>query len=237
MKLSRDVTNIIRYILDNLIPPVLRESRWFMWLPFKILYKSKSEVFMSFKDKIVDMTDEELLNAYKLTEEVQIDRDTDLNKGCLNKILKEVTGENVLEVGCGKGLLIKNLEANRKVTGIDFSNQIQYNFVNEATRIIVGEATELPFEDNSFDTVICSHTLEHIKDLNKFIEELKRVCSGKLIIVVPKQRPYKYTFDLHLHFFPYEYMLVNQVIHIGKFPKDKFVTTISGDIYYHEIYN
>ena len=25
----------------------------------------------------------------------------------------------------------------------------------------------------------------------------------RLIIVVPKQRPYKYTFDLHLHFFPY----------------------------------
>lgn len=47
--------------------------------------------------------------------------------------------------------------------------------------------------------------LEHIKDLQLALEELRRICKKRLIIVVPRQREYKYTFDLHINFFPYEY--------------------------------
>lgn len=65
--------------------------------------------------------------------------------------------------------------------------------------------TKLPFKNNYFDTVICTHALEHIKDYHCALEELRRVCRKRLIIVVPKQREYKYTFDLHLNFFPYKY--------------------------------
>lgn len=43
----------------------------------------------------------------------------------------------------------------------------------------------LPYEDNSFDTVICSDVLEHVKLHGDAIEELFRVARKKVIITVP----------------------------------------------------
>lgn len=45
----------------------------------------------------------------------------------------------------------------------------------------------LPFADNDFDIVICSHVLEHIKDDLKAMREIYRVIKpgGEAIIIVP----------------------------------------------------
>ncbi len=99
----------------------------------------------------------------------------------------------------------------------------QVNFVE-------GFVEKMPFPDNHFDTVICTHTLEHVQDIQGALTELRRICKERLIIVVPKQRPYKYTFDLHLHFFPYEHSLVNVV---GS-KKGGNCLTLGGDLYYSE---
>ncbi|MDZ7762755.1 MAG: methyltransferase domain-containing protein [Desulfovermiculus sp.] len=66
----------------------------------------------------------------------------------------------------------------------------------------------LPFIDQMFDTVVCTHTLEHIPDIRQAVKELRRVAKKRLIIVLPRQRPYRYTFDLHLHFFPYAWSVL-----------------------------
>jgi hypothetical protein len=57
------------------------------------------------------------------------------------------------------------------------------------------------------------------------------VTKKRLIVVVPKQRPYKYTFDLHLHFFPYEHSLrtIMGPNHGAVFCKD-----VGGDLFYVE---
>jgi ubiquinone/menaquinone biosynthesis C-methylase UbiE len=67
----------------------------------------------------------------------------------------------------------------------------------------MGSLENLPFDDDSFDTVVCTHTLEHIRNIGQALKEIRRVTRKTLIVVVPKQREYKYTFDLHIHFFPY----------------------------------
>jgi SAM-dependent methyltransferase len=45
----------------------------------------------------------------------------------------------------------------------------------------------LPFGDSSFDLVLCSHVLEHIRDDHQAMRELRRVCSagGQVLIMVP----------------------------------------------------
>jgi ubiquinone/menaquinone biosynthesis C-methylase UbiE len=43
----------------------------------------------------------------------------------------------------------------------------------------------LPFVDNSFDSVHCGQTLEHVKDEQQVISEIKRVTRGIAIISVP----------------------------------------------------
>ena len=65
----------------------------------------------------------------------------------------------------------------------------------------VANVENLPFHDNSFDTSICLHTLEHVRNLNLAITELKRVTKKRIIIIVPKQRYSRYTADYHLNFF------------------------------------
>jgi len=237
MKLSREITNIIRFILDNLVPPIVRDSKLFMWLPFKLLFKDKSNLFFSFKEKINNLNTSQIAEIYKKTFDVHIDRQTDLNSESIRKILNELEGDSVLDVGCGSGYLIRLIENDFKVTGLDFCKSPDYHIINNGTSFIEADATTLPFKDNSFDTVICAHTLEHIVDIYKAIKELKRVCKKKLIIIVPKQKPYKYTFDLHLHFFPYEYSLLILMNNIKVKPSINSIETIKGDLFYKEEFN
>jgi ubiquinone/menaquinone biosynthesis C-methylase UbiE len=88
---------------------------------------------------------------------------------------------------------------------------------------------DLPFPDRSFDTVVCTHTLEHVQNLQQAIGELRRVARRRVIIVVPRQRPYKYGFNLHIHFFPYAWSLQG---YLGY--RENAVICNLGDWYYHE---
>ena len=60
----------------------------------------------------------------------------------------------------------------------------------------------MPFADKFFDTVISTHTLEHVLQFEKTLKELRRLAKKRLIIVVPRQQISKYTPDLHVRFFP-----------------------------------
>lgn len=108
----------------------------------------------------------------------------------------------VLDIGCGTG---RNLLYSKvKLTGIDISEeQIKMckNFLEENTKnnsnnsnnnipnFLVGDMCDLPFEDNSFDAIICIATFHHLSNeerRNKALEEMKRVLSknGKILLSV-----------------------------------------------------
>ncbi|MGM0462896.1 MAG: class I SAM-dependent methyltransferase [Fibrobacterota bacterium] len=44
---------------------------------------------------------------------------------------------------------------------------------------------DLPFEDDAFDTVLCSHTIEHVDDPRRFYTELERVGREVTLVVPP----------------------------------------------------
>jgi SAM-dependent methyltransferase len=46
---------------------------------------------------------------------------------------------------------------------------------------------ELPYEDNEFDVVLCSATLEHVMDYQKAISELLRVAAKAVVITLPHE--------------------------------------------------
>ncbi|MDZ7823470.1 MAG: methyltransferase domain-containing protein [Ahrensia sp.] len=64
---------------------------------------------------------------------------------------------------------------------------------------------KLPFKDNEFDTVVCTHVLEHVLDFRSSLQELRRIAAKRLIVVVPREREYKYSFNPHFNFFPYKH--------------------------------
>jgi ubiquinone/menaquinone biosynthesis C-methylase UbiE len=97
----------------------------------------------------------------------------------------DLTGKNVLDVGCGLGGPCRMLadEYNCQTTGIDLSNEYirtanklsQLVNLNDKTSFVKGDATHLPFDDNSFDVVWTQHVQMNIPDKQQFYSEIDRV--------------------------------------------------------------
>ncbi len=204
--LKRKYTNIVNWILDNLVPPVLRDSKFFMAPMMSLVLGPKYKHYMEFKDKLNTLSDDEINNYYSLLSDTFIKRETDLSDSSIDYIIHNLCGGTVLDAGCGKGYLcgrIASLGGINKVSGIDIA--VESGLSPEGVDYTCGSILDMPFEDDSFDTVVCTHTLEHVRDIGRALDEIRRVAKKRLIIVMPRQREYKYTFDLHIHFAPYLY--------------------------------
>lgn len=209
MTLSRNFTNIINWLLDNLLPPIIRDSKLLFTHIFWLLFRRKYTDFMDFREKILSLNEEETIEYYKNLSDVHIKRETDLNKESVHYILNHIIGNSVLDISCGRGYLSKEIVKKHSIitTGMDFIINADLKDY-ENPKYIEGNIENIPFPDNHFDTVISTHTLEHVVNVQKSIAELRRVCKRKLIIVLPRQREYKFSFDLHVHFFPYKYSVL-----------------------------
>jgi|TARA_Y100000310_G_scaffold56791_1_gene52101 ubiquinone/menaquinone biosynthesis C-methylase UbiE len=83
-------------------------------------------------------------------------------------------GKKVLDLGCGKGGYSLNLFKEGAITtSLDITTEYFQNI--KGTRFILGNATRMPFKSNSFDFVFCSSLIEHIKNPDLLLREIKRV--------------------------------------------------------------
>jgi SAM-dependent methyltransferase len=223
--LNRSIVNRLRYVLEDLLPPVLRDSRLF-YLLMHLVLRGRTRHFVSFRARSPYMTADEY-DAYYRSYTPLLEK-TDLNDACVARILAEAVGERVLDAGCGRGYLAELLaQSGRAVAAIDF--QIVAAIPGVGT--VQGAVERLPFRDAQFDTVICTHTLEHIVAFERTVAELRRVCRRKLILVVPREREYKYSFNLHVHFFPYPHTLLNR---LHPLPPVHTCEVLDGDLMYVE---
>lgn len=172
---------------------------------FRLLFGRHASTFMDYKSKASNMSPEEIRGLYNRTSWCNIDRNTDISTVCLEKIESSIAGSRVLDIACGKGHLASRLAEKYRVTAADFIIPAENISALPGIDFQEVDICSLPFTDDEFDTVVCAHTLEHVPEIAQAVAELRRVCARRLIVVLPRQRPYRYTFDLHLHFFPYEY--------------------------------
>lgn len=203
---------MIRIIMDEGFPPFIRDSRLFMYPFFWYWFKGKNlKLYMDFKKIAYTLTEEEFNNVYANLDCRATDRPTDLNDRSISFMLENLDKDatSLLDVGCGRGHWLNILKEKTKLelTGCDVFEKIDI----EGVKYQKGAIEKLPFSDNQFDIVTCHHTIEHIRELNQAISELKRVAKKQLIIVTPKQRYYYFTLDLHLHFFPIQQQLTNLI--------------------------
>ena len=95
------------------------------------------------------------------------------------------TSRRVLEIGCGRGVVLSLSRARMKV-GIDVALPYLREFGDGADRV-QALAELLPFPDLCFDTVIADAVLEHVIDLRAVLMEIHRVLEkgGSLFATVP----------------------------------------------------
>lgn len=98
-------------------------------------------------------------------------------------------GSKVLDVGCNDGALMELLKDKRdcEVYGIDLSETAIAKATEKGLQAIIGDAEKIPFDDNSFDVVLCVETLTHIYGIEKALKEMRRVLrpGGILLGCVP----------------------------------------------------
>ncbi|MFA5031408.1 MAG: class I SAM-dependent methyltransferase [bacterium] len=105
-----------------------------------------------------------------------------IDKEKINAILKFVTGDKILDIGCGKGQYASYLNSLGKTAyGADFVK----DFLPSGQRkFICGNIMQIPFRENSFDTSILFDVLEHTDD-EKALTEAARVTKNRIIVTVP----------------------------------------------------
>lgn len=110
---------------------------------------------------------------------------TDLNHR-LDLIIKYVLfykPKSVLDVGCGGGLLINEMQKTHKAkySGVDvYKNKNLKNVDYKSADITKG----LPFEDNKFDLVTFGEVIEHVPNPDFILAEIHRVLKPKGIVIV-----------------------------------------------------
>lgn len=108
-------------------------------------------------------------------------------------------GDRILDVGCAKGFLVKDLMKVRpglEAFGLDISEYALMRCDREVVgRLHLGTATSLPFPDDSFDAVISLNTIHNL-DRNgvlRALREIERLAPGRAFVQVdsyhtPEQR-------------------------------------------------
>src|SRR3990167_11090783 len=94
--------------------------------------------------------------------------------------IKDLKVDSVLDVGCGEGFTLNKLSENKigkRLEGVDFletaielGRKIHPNLI-----LSQGDIYKLKYQDNSFDLVMATEVLEHLKDPKRGLKELIRV--------------------------------------------------------------
>jgi ubiquinone/menaquinone biosynthesis C-methylase UbiE len=85
-------------------------------------------------------------------------------------------GRDVLEVGCGTGLLLERFaEFASRARGIDLSPGMLEKARARGLDVALGSATALPFADESFDVTCSFKVLAHVPEIGRALREMARV--------------------------------------------------------------
>ncbi|MDD3706045.1 MAG: methyltransferase domain-containing protein [Clostridiaceae bacterium] len=148
----------------------------------KVDYNSISKVY----DKV---REEEIEELHSLLQGIEIcEGTTILDIGCgtgnYTNLLERITGAKVYGLDASEGMLSKAKEKNSKIT------------------FVLGDACNLPFEDNYFSFIYMTDVIHHIQDIDKMFYEIFRVLQigGRVCIATQshKQIDLRYTTE----FFP-----------------------------------
>ena len=102
-------------------------------------------------------------------------------------------GRDVLDAGCGVGYGAAFLaETARRVVGVDRSAEaIEYareRYARPNVVFVAGDVLELDTLDETFDVVCCFETIEHLRDQERFLRQVRNVlrAAGTFLVSTPR---------------------------------------------------
>ena len=121
-------------------------------------------------------------NIYKFYDFINSVITLGFDKSWRNKASNQITGTRVLDLGSGTGAAFQQLQ-NLEVTAIDPDEKMLQ--LNKCKNKIIGGAENLPFPDNSFDSVYCAFVWRNLNDSKLGLQEVYRVLKpgGKFILL------------------------------------------------------
>lgn len=228
--MRRETVNHIRFVLEDVLPPVVRDSPVFRGFA-RLAWGRHIDALADFRARSPFVSNEEYEELYR--RHPRVHEETDNSEACIRRILADIVGAEVCDVGCGTGYLLRRIrDAHpriKRLAGLDLV--VEGADPVAGADIRPGKIEELPYPDADFDTVVCTHVVEHILDYRRAIAELRRIARARLIVVVPREREYRYTFNPHLNFFPYPHSFLRAMYPV---PSDHVCIDIGRDIYYCE---
>jgi ubiquinone/menaquinone biosynthesis C-methylase UbiE len=119
-------------------------------------------------------------------------RNTGARSKALNiiSLSKSITFKNVLEVGAGEGSILSWLsewDFCRDLNCVEISESgiemIKAKQIENLKDILLFDGYHIPYADDHFDLVICSHVLEHVEHERILLREIKRVSKYQIFEV------------------------------------------------------
>mgnify|MGYP001222393098 CR=1 FL=1 len=245
--MRRDFICLTRLIVDSL-PKKIRNS----YLLFKLAKHifNLPEILYEFRSNFDKGLYDDLSIFYKKDSPYKLKRTsqyTDINSKHIKQIISLVKKENpksILDVGCGTGYLVDLIEKenfNKFISVLDYNippalkNKSKY-------KCFEGDILEKLklFKDDSFELVICTHVLEHIKKPELVLRDLRRISSRNLLIICPLENNFKWGMNYHINFYKDELSFQKFVKSIG-YVKEKLLKASNfykflGDLMYVETY-
>lgn len=105
-------------------------------------------------------------------------------------IRERAEGKKVLEVCTGTGLIAKEIaDVTEYMFALDYSpkmiEQAKKGYYSDKLEFLVGDATKLPFRDESFEVVIIANSLHIMPEPEKALAEIRRVLTPCGMMIAP----------------------------------------------------
>jgi len=107
-------------------------------------------------------------------------------------VVGKLSPDRVLDVGCAEGFILHDIQIRfPRITllGVDVDEDAlaRGRQLHPTLDLRIGDACHLPFEDASFDLVLCLETLEHLAEPEPALSELRRGSRRYALLSVPHE--------------------------------------------------
>lgn len=151
----------------------------FYWNIFDRLFKTRAKINNNFYN---DLAAKDWLHKKDHPIALLRSEQTAKNPWVLKQIIKysPSASPKILDMGCGAGFLSNDLITHyNEVFAVDLSAPAlkiaQQQDKTQKVKYLKADATNLPFEDESFDIICAMDFLEHIEDLDLLLKEVARL--------------------------------------------------------------